>query len=55
MVLAEVRILFKNQSMLDKLADKKDHFIKVHKDLKAKVTDSNVKQAIDDLLLLIGA
>ena len=40
--------------MLDKLASKKDHFIKVHKDLYAKVADSNVKQAIDDLLLLIG-
>lgn len=33
MVLAEVRILYKNQPMIDKLADKKDHFIKVHKDL----------------------
>jgi len=32
-----------------------DKFVSVHNQLKQRVTDNNVKEAIDDVLQLIGA
>lgn len=57
MLLAEIRIIYKNADLLHTIIwaeDKKEDYISVHKALKAKVTDNNVKQAIDDALSLIG-
>jgi len=46
MLLAEIRIIYKNSDLLNTILwneEKKDEFIAVHKELKAKTTDNNVK------------
>jgi len=53
-VLSEIRVIYKNADILAKVMDMKDKFVKVHSDAKAKTTDSNAKQAIEDLMMLIG-
>ena len=40
--------------MMEKVAGYQDKFVKVYKDLRAKSADKNVKDAIGDLLSLIG-
>ena len=52
LLLAETRILFKNQDLLSKVIEIKDKFVKVHKE--CKIQDNAVKQAISDVLSLVG-
>ena len=52
LLLAETRILFKNQDLLSKVIVIKDKFVKVHKE--CKIQDNAVKQAISDVLSLVG-
>ena len=52
LLLAETRILFKNQDLLSKIIEIKDKFVKVHKE--CKIQDNAVKQAISDVLSLVG-
>lgn len=40
--------------MITKVTEIKDKFVKVHKEVRAKSGDLNVKQSIDDVLSLIG-
>jgi len=57
MLLAEIRIIYKNPDLLHTLLwneAAKEDFINVHNELKAKTQDVNVKQAIEDALSLIG-
>ena len=57
MLLAEIRIIYKNPDLLHTLLwneSAKEDYINVHKALKAKSTDPNVKQAVEDALSLIG-
>lgn len=53
-LLAETRILYRNQEMVTKAIQMKDKFVKVHKDVQSKSQDNGVKQAIEDVLSLIG-
>ena len=52
MLLSETRMLYKNQDLLSKVMDIKDKFVKVHKE--CKIEDPSVKQAIQDVLSLVG-
>jgi hypothetical protein len=53
-ILSEIRVLFKNAQILGKVMEMKVRFVQVHNQVKSKTTDSNVKLAIDDLLMLLG-
>lgn len=39
---------------MEKVGEYKDKFVKVYKDLRAQHSDKSVKDAIDDLLSLVG-
>ena len=52
LLLAETRMLYKNQDLLTKVIDIKDKFVKCHKE--CQIQDNSVKQAISDVLSLIG-
>lgn len=54
MLLCEIRILYKNADNLTWALGIKDKIMKVHDDLKQKTSDQGVKNAIDDLYLLLG-
>lgn len=51
-LLAETRMLYQNQDLLTRVMDMKDKFVKVHKE--CKIQDNSVKQAIQDVLSLVG-
>lgn len=52
LLLAETRMIFKNQDLVSKVIEIKDKFVKVHKE--CKIPDPAVKQAIQDVLSLVG-
>ena len=52
LLLAETRMIYKNQDLLSKVVEIKDKFVKVHKE--CKIPDNAVKQAIQDVLSLVG-
>lgn len=54
MLLCEIRMLYKNADNLTWALASKDKIIQVHDSLKAKITDDQIKNSIDDLYLLIG-
>lgn len=54
MILAECRMIFKNQGLLDKVSGIKEKFIKVHTEFKNQSADHQLKQTIDDVLSLVG-
>uniref|UniRef100_A0A7S3CJK8 PUL domain-containing protein n=1 Tax=Strombidium rassoulzadegani TaxID=1082188 RepID=A0A7S3CJK8_9SPIT len=53
-LLAENRILYKNQDILDSVLEMKEKFVKAHKEIAASSSDKNVKEAVADLLSQIG-
>jgi hypothetical protein len=53
-VLSEIKIIYKNGPALNAALDMKDKMMVAHNTVKGKSTDSNVKQVIEDLYLLLG-
>ena len=54
LILAEIRIIFRNKEILAKVLEMKDRFVDVHKGLQNRIQDDGVGQAVGDLFKLIG-
>ena len=52
LVLAEIRIIYKNGEILKKVMESKDKIVKVHAPLKDKA--ANIKEVVLDLFQLLG-
>jgi len=52
LMLAESRMIYKNQYLLSNIVEIKDKFVKVHREI--KIDDPQVKNSIQDVISLVG-